>query len=146
MKYSHKLSDAVHILAFISIYGQADSGVDLSSGTIASSVESNPSLVRRMMSALVKAGLLTSRPGTVSPKLARPLAHITLLEVYQAIESNQNLLHIDPKTNPDCIVGGNIQETLNHYYQNVQTAAETAMAAVTLDMIVSDILERNARA
>ena len=55
MKYSHKLSDAVHILAFVSIYADGD----LSSGAIAASIEANQSMVRQMMAKLVKAGLLT---------------------------------------------------------------------------------------
>jgi len=53
-------------------------------------------------------------------------------------------LHVDPKTNPDCVVGGNIQETLNQVYADVQTAAEQQMAQVTLAAIMGDILARQA--
>ena len=67
MKYSHKLSDAIHILAYIDIY--ADS--DLSSKAIAASVESNPSVVRSLSSDLRKAGLIKSRQGVASPELAK---------------------------------------------------------------------------
>ncbi|MFC6170827.1 Rrf2 family transcriptional regulator [Loigolactobacillus jiayinensis] len=140
MKYSHKLSDAVHILTFVEICKDGDP----SSNTIASSVESNPSLVRRLMSLLVKANLLTSQPGKVATKLARPAETITLLDVYQAIEDNQQLLHVDEKTNPRCIVGGNIQDTLNVVYDHVQQAAENSMNQVTLQAIIDDILVRNA--
>lgn len=112
MKYSHKLSDAVHILAYVYIYADGD----LSSKAIASSVETNQSMVRRMMSNLVRAGLLNSQPGKVELSLAKAPQDISLLDVYLAIEDNHNFLHIDDKTNPLCIVGGNIQETLNDVY------------------------------
>lgn len=141
MKYSNKLSDGVHILAYVDICKDGD----LSSNAIASSIESNPSLVRRMMSRLKKAGLLVSQPGVVAPKLGRPVAEITLLDVYQAIEDNHNLLHVDEKTNPKCIVGGNIQQTLTGIYDKIQADAENSMAQVTLQYIIEDILVNNAK-
>ena len=48
MKYSHRLSDAVHILVYLEILGSA------SSSTIADSVNSNPSLIRRLIARMVK--------------------------------------------------------------------------------------------
>jgi DNA-binding IscR family transcriptional regulator len=138
MKYSHKLSDGVHILAYVDIYRDGD----LSSAAIASSIESNPSLVRRLMSRLVKAGLLKSQPGAVAPVLDRPAAAISLYDVYCAVEDNHNLLHVDEKTNPRCVVGGNIQDTLNDVYADIQNTAERKMASVSLQQIIDDILLR----
>ncbi|PMD69128.1 Rrf2 family transcriptional regulator [Companilactobacillus nuruki] len=141
MKYSNKLSDGVHILAYVEICKDGD----LSSAAIASSIESNPSLVRRMMSRLSKAGLLVSQPGVVAPKLARPADEISLLNIYRAIEDNQNLLHVDEKTNLKCIVGGNIQETLTGVYQKIQSDAEKSMSQVTLKDIIDSILVNNSK-
>ncbi|WP_125768055.1 Rrf2 family transcriptional regulator [Lapidilactobacillus wuchangensis] len=141
MKFSHRLSDAVHVLAFVMIY----QGGDLSSGMIAESIEANPSMVRRLMARLSKAGLLVSRAGSVDPKLGRPANEITLLDIYRSIEDNQRFLHIDEKTNPECIVGGNIQATLTEVYDEVQRAAEAKMATVTLADITGDILARHAQ-
>lgn len=141
MKYSHKLSDAVHILAYVDIYQDGD----LSSKMIAGSVESNPSLIRRLMSLLKKADLLSTQSGTVAPKLARPASEISLLDVYQALDEENNLLHIDPKTNPNCVVGGNIQEVLNSAYQQVQNSAEDKMREITLQNIIDDILVSQAK-
>ncbi|HCD06712.1 MAG TPA: transcriptional regulator [Lactobacillus sp.] len=138
MKYSNKLSDGVHILAYVEIYSDGD----LSSAAIANSIESNPSLIRRMMSRLKKAGLLSSQPGVVAPKLGRPADQISLLDIYRALEDNPNLLHVDEKTNLQCIVGENIQETLTDIYQKIQTDAEKSMSQVTLQSIIDDILVR----
>lgn len=141
MKYSHKLSDAVHILAYVDIF----KGGDLSSRAIADSIESNPSLIRRLMSMLSKAGLLTTQSGSVSPKLSCPAANISLLNIYQALDDSTTLLHVDDKTNLNCPVGRNIQQTLDQAYQQVQTAAENSMAQITLQGIIDDIVEREAQ-
>lgn len=52
MKYPTRLSDSVHILAFLALAPDAD----LSSEKIAQSVKTNPAYVRQLMSALRKGG------------------------------------------------------------------------------------------
>ncbi|MFD1392125.1 Rrf2 family transcriptional regulator [Lacticaseibacillus jixianensis] len=137
MQYSHKLSDAVHVLAYV----QIGAGWDRSSKQIATSIEANPSVVRRLMAQLVKGGLLTSHPGMVQPALARPASAISLLDIYRVVDSPV-LLHVDEKTNPQCPVGGNIQATLNEVYDGIQQAAEASMAAVSLQQIIDGIVDR----
>ena len=82
MKYSTRLSDAVHLLLFIHLEPDAD----LSSAAIAASIHTNPACVRQMMSRLREAGLLRSTQGRARPSLARDIGEITLLDVYQAVE------------------------------------------------------------
>lgn len=138
MRYSHRLSDAVHILAYIEIYRTGD----LSSTAIAQSVESNPGLVRRLMAALRSAGLLATQQGTATPALTRDPAYISLLDIYHAVEPDTPLLHVDDRTNPQCIVGGNIQETLRVAYASVQAAAEQQLATISLASLIADIQQR----
>lgn len=140
MKYSHKLSDAVHTLAYLAIFA----GEDRSSTQIAASIEANASVVRKLMADLKRAGLILTRPGTADPVLSRKPAEINLKQVYYAVEMNHDLLHVDPKTNPACLVGANIQETLNEAYDQVQAAAEAEMEQITLQMIIDGILARHA--
>ncbi|MFD0898677.1 Rrf2 family transcriptional regulator [Loigolactobacillus binensis] len=138
MKYSHKLSDAIHILAYLIIYKNDD----LSSKAIAASIEANASVVRNLMSDLRRAGLIKTQPGIASTTLSVEPDQITILDVYQAINMDHNLLHIDPKTNPRCIVGGNIQDTLNMYYADIEATAFQRMKEITLQAITDDILAR----
>ncbi|WP_024747520.1 Rrf2 family transcriptional regulator [Levilactobacillus namurensis] len=138
MRYSHRLSDAVHILAYVEIYRDGD----LSSQAIAASVESNPALVRRLMGALRQAELLATQRGSAQPHLLRDPATMSLLDIYRAVEPDGDLLHVDDRTNPQCIVGGNIQETLRGAYQQVQRAAENQMAQITLAELISEIQVR----
>lgn len=133
MKYSTKLSDAVHIMAFVAI----NQDFDLSSNAIAASVQTNPAFVRQIMMKLRKAGLMSSVTGHAKPTLTKPADRITLLDIYKAVEGNKPLLHLDTHTNPECGVGMNIQLALQDYYQEVQEAAEQRMEEITLQDIIA---------
>lgn len=139
MKFSHKLSDAIHILAYLDIFKDGDR----SSKQIAASIEANPSVVRSLMSDLRRAGLIQSQQGAPNATLAKDPANITLLDVYHALNMNHDLLHIDPKTNPNCLVGANIQDTLNEVYAQVQVVAEAQLQATTLQDVITGILHRH---
>lgn len=132
MKYSTKLSDAIHIMAFIALYPDTD----LSSTAIAKSIHTNPAFVRQIMLLLKKAGLIQTIAGHATPSLTKPPSQITLLELYHAIEGTKPLLHLDTHTNPECGVGVNIQLSLQKYYDDIQSTAEEKMSTITLQNIL----------
>lgn len=142
MKISTRFSDSIHILAFISIY---QGKVPLTSDNIANSVETSPVVVRRIMSQLKKAGLITTVHGAADPKLAQYPTDISLYDVFLAIEHDQHLFTVDDKTNPECIVGGNIQDTLRYYYEQVETAAKAKLARISLADIIDSIIVKQAQ-
>ena len=125
MKYSTKYSDAIHILAYIEML----KGTDLSSDRIAQSVETNPAYVRRIMSDLRTAGLIESQRGKAEPKLLKKPEEITLLDIYSSVEKDQRLLHIDKKTNPNCLIG----------YERLQKKIELEMQQITLADIIDKL-------
>ena len=134
MKYSTRVSDAVHVLAFIAL----NPVNSLTSEKIAESIRTNPGYVRQLMSAMRVHELLFSVKGHPRPALSRDPSAISLLDVYRAVEGRQPLLHLDTHTNPECGVGVNIQLALQDYFDQVQKKAEDAMAQITLQ----DILDR----
>lgn len=138
MKYSTKLSDAVHILSFI----QINPSSDLSSTAIAKSVQTNPGFVRQIMMCLRGAGLIQSVTGHAKPTLTRNAKEITLLDIYRAVEGDKPLLHLDTHINPECGVGVNIQLALKEYYQTIQKAAEKEMNHVTLEDIIDTYYQK----
>lgn len=138
MKYSTRLSDAMHILVMIDLYG----GDRLSSDRIAKSVVMNPSSVRQFMCALRNAGIVESVKGHPMVSLARPAPEITMLDVYRAVEGGKPLLHLDTNTNQACGVGINIPIVLQDYYRQVQDAAEEAMSRITLQDVVDSFIAR----
>lgn len=136
MRVSTRFSDSVHILAFIKIYQDQL----LSSESIANSIETSPVVVRRLMSVLRENGLIATKKGTAEPKLAKDPREITLLDVYLAAEGERQLFTLDTNTNPDCIVGGNIQKVLGTYYEDAKMAALRKFNNVSLQDIIETIL------
>lgn len=137
MKVSTRFSDAIHLLAFIHIYkGQ----IPLTSENISGSIETSPVMVRKLMGELRKAGLIETKHGTPDPKLAKPTDRISLLDVYLAVEKDKPLFEIDHKTNPQCIVGGNIQGTLKEYYSQAEVAAKAKLNNIKLSDVIDTIL------
>lgn len=133
--YSTKLSDTLHLIAFICLVDDEP----LSSAAIAKSIQMNPAYVRQLMPLLKKAGLLSNTQGQANPVLTRTPEEITLLDVYRAVEGEKPLLHLDTHTNSDCGVGINIQLVISDFYDEVQTVAAQKMKEIT----IQDILARH---
>lgn len=136
MAISTRYSDAIHIMAYIDIYQKTK----LSSENIAKSVMTSPVVVRRIMSALQKARLIETTHGSPNPTLAKDPSDITLLDIYLAVEKDKPLFSVDPKTNPQCIVGSQIQDVLAQNYHEVQAAALGRLARITLQDIIDEII------
>ena len=137
MKFSHKLSDAVHLLAYIEIFPDDD----LSSRAIARSIVTNPSMVRSLMMDLRKAGLLKNKQGSAEPELAKKPEEISLYDIFAAVDMDHHLLHVDEDTEQKCPVGGNIQGPLAKAYAEVEEAAFAKMREISLQEIVDQIKE-----
>lgn len=142
MKASTRFSDSIHILAFINIY---QGKLPLTSNNIASSIETSPVVVRRLMSQLRKAGLLNTVHGAAEPTLNKDPAEISLYDIYLAVEDDPYLFTIDRKTNPACIVGGNIQTTLQEVYHQAEVAAAAKLAQTSLQDIIDNIQVKQAQ-
>lgn len=137
MKHSTKVADAVHILVLIALDES-----DLSSQGIAKSIATNPAVIRRLMSALRRGGLLHTVQGKALPALSRSPEEITLLDIYRAMEESTPLLHLDTHTNPECLAGVNIQLALQDSYDRLQKTFEEEMKQITLQQIMQDYNRR----
>ncbi|WP_042299177.1 Rrf2 family transcriptional regulator [Paraburkholderia kururiensis] len=139
MNTSSRFAFAVHVLALLA----QQEGVPLSSEIIAGSVNTNPALIRRLLTMLAQAGLTTSQLGAGGGALlARAPEDITLLEVYRAVEDSQLFgLHRE-EPNPACMVGRNIQQVLRGIMDDAQRAMEASLAARTVADTFSDVVRR----
>ena len=90
MAMSTKLSVAIHILSLIETGPQEQ----VTSEYIASSVNTNPVVVRRLMSQLKKAGLIHSMRGANKNTLLKKPEEISLYEIYTAVELEREIFNI----------------------------------------------------
>jgi Rrf2 family protein len=136
MAESCRFAFAVHILAVLA--RQPESGV--TSQALAGSVNTNPVVVRRLLSALQKADLIVTQKGAgAGSRLGRSPEAISLAEIYRAVEPEANVGGMHPQQ-PDqrCCVGRKIQEALREVFEEAQHALEDALARRTL----ADVVER----
>ena len=143
MKISSRFTVAVHVLALISF----DDYGNLTSRQIADSVNTNPVVIRRLMTKLKEAEFIDVSQGNSGIELVKPLRDITLFDVYKAVEvvEERELFQIHEDTNIKCVVGANIQMVLEVILENAQAAMEGVLKNVTLENIVSKIIEYDKR-
>lgn len=140
IKISTRFSVAIHILSFLSI------GKDMicTSELVASSVNTNPVVIRRVTGMLKKAGLVKVNFGYGGTYLLKPIDEITLLDVYRSVEvvTEGQLFQIHEDTNLDCIVGANIQDVLSIILKKVEISMEDVLASFTIKDVVDGILKK----
>ncbi|RSL34805.1 Rrf2 family transcriptional regulator [Salibacterium salarium] len=124
-----RLSVAIHILSLLATQPQQR----LTSEFIAGSVQTNPVVVRRISGLLRKEGLISTHAGISGAILTKEPRYITLLDIYNAVFSEDNLFSIHDNPNPDCPVGKEIQQTLNHSFARAENAMKNELAAQTLE-------------
>ncbi|KAA0547460.1 Rrf2 family transcriptional regulator [Bacillus sp. BGMRC 2118] len=137
MSISSRFAVGIHILALIELNNV---GVTTSE-FLATSVNTNPAVIRKLMGMLKKAGLIEVHPGIAGAKLAKELSSITLFDVYKAVNvvQEKELFSIHESTLPDCLVGRNIQNTIEPLFTAAQLAMENVLRNVTLEDVVKDI-------
>ena len=106
----------------------------VTSDFLAASINTNPVIVRKILSQLKNAGLINVARGTGGITFTRPPADITFLDVYEAIEpvENGDLFHFHEAPNPACPVGRNIHGLLDGKLLAIQSAMETEMKKYTI--------------
>lgn len=127
---SSRVAVAVHVLAILTWRR----GEAVSSQQIARSVNTNPVVVRRIVGALRRAGLVEVQPGSAGgARLARAPEEITLLEVYRSVEDGEPLFALHPQPPcRDCGVGANIQSALCGVFGEAQSAMEAVLGRATV--------------
>ncbi len=101
MQISSRFTVAIHILAALEI------GNDkvCTSEVIASSIQNNPVVVRRIIGMLKKAKLVGVNIGCGAAYLLKSVKDITLFDVYKAVDvvEDEKLFQIHENTNQECI-------------------------------------------
>ena len=127
---------AVHVLAVLA-YKEGDR---VSSSFLASSVNTNPVIIRRLLLALQRAKLVETRKGPgFGSRLNRSPARISLAEIYQAVECEVPFVLPRKKANDGCPVGRGISSAMRDVFSSAQHALEQELAKTTLASFVQTV-------
>ena len=140
MSANSRLTIAAHALAWIGLYQRQGHEV-ATSEQIASSANTNPVVIRRLLGDLRRAGLVESRRGVGAGwTLARDLESMTLLDVYEAVEPGPLFALHRATPDPGCVVGHGIQPAMRRVYDGIEETLRRELARVTLQDVLQDVL------
>ena len=132
MQISSRFTIALHIFTCVETF---KNDYKITSDFLAGSINTNPVIIRKILTQLKNAGLITVARGTGGISPTRPLKEISCYDVYQAIEpvENGDLFNFHSSPNPQCPVGKNIHALLDDKLKTIQLAMENEMKKYTLD-------------
>ncbi|WP_456082329.1 Rrf2 family transcriptional regulator [Leptotrichia sp.] len=138
MQISSRFTIALHIFACVEVFRDE---YRITSDFLAGSINTNPVIIRKILTKLKSAGLITVARGTGGIEVTKPLKEITFYDVYVAIEplENNKLFNFHKNPNPECPVGKNIHKLLDSKLETIQKAMENEMRKYTLEGLGSEI-------
>lgn len=136
MQFSSRMTIAVHILLAIAEFADKEK---TTSTFLAQSVNVHPVIIRNTLGKLKAAGIVHVRAGEGGATLANDPQKITLLDIFEAVEKEEDLFHFHEHPNPQCPVGKNMHAILDQRLISIQNAMRKEMRAITLQDLINDM-------
>lgn len=129
---------AVHVLTLLA----KSDGQASTSDFIASSVQTNAVVVRRILGRLREAGFVSAVPGPGGGfVLAVEPRALTLRQVYEAV-AERGLIAVHEDANPRCPVGRNIGRLLEEVAGEAEEALRESLSGTTIETLVRRVTRR----
>ena len=137
MQISSRFTIAIHVLVCIETF---KNDYKVTSEFLASSVNVNPVVIRRLLQQLKRAGIIHVKRGSGGTDIEKPLNEITLFDVYNAVECVEDgeLFHFHENPSQLCPVGKNIHAILDVRLEEIQKAMEKEMKSISIQDIMND--------
>lgn len=133
MAANSQFAMAVHVLTMLARHGNEN----LKSERIAESVNTNPVVVRRMLSQLASAGLVTSQTGALGgTRLAKPAEEISLCSIYKAVSCGEVFALHARGPNMDCPIGRGIESVLCNLQKEIEKSVGEKLGQYSLATVI----------
>ena len=131
MQISSRFAIALHIFAAIDVFGDE---YKLTSSFLSGSIQTNPVIVRNILSQLKDAGLVDVARGTGGASLAKAPEEISFYDIFVAVEAVEDgmLFKFHKNPNPECPVGRNIHALLDDMLVDIQDALKQELKLYTV--------------
>jgi len=136
MRIGYQYTVGIHILLMVAFLKEDK----ITSEKVATSIECNPVIVRKVFSKLSKAGLLRPGMGRARTELGRPADRITLYDIFVATETEnaEKVFRMYP-VNTRCPVGGKIHDLLSFRFESAKNAMMTELSKTTIADLASEL-------
>ncbi|NYH77523.1 Rrf2 family transcriptional repressor of oqxAB [Actinopolyspora biskrensis] len=129
-----RFSSALMAMLILAV-AEEDGTPTLSSAQLAERMDTNASLVRKLLVPLAQAELVVCTKGRAGgARLARPAAEITLAEIYRCSTGDKPLWNCRSGNEQDCRVAANVQS----YFAELTAEAEQAVLGALGDRTLAD--------
>ena len=125
MQFSSRMTIAAHILLAIAEFADKE--------------KTTSTFLRNTLGKLKAAGIVHVRAGEGGATLANDPQKITLLDIFEAVEKEEDLFHFHEHPNPQCPVGKNMHAILDQRLISIQNAMRKEMRAITLQDLINDM-------
>jgi Rrf2 family transcriptional repressor of oqxAB len=144
LEYMVDVRFATALQVMLSLAYAERSGVKtLSSAQLAEGLAANPSLVRKLLVSLVRAGLVTSLLGKHGGvQLGRAAATITLRDIYVSALNEKPILSARPDVPHRCLISSNIEKVFAEISADIEDAVQSRLSARTLAQILDETIQR----
>jgi Rrf2 family protein len=135
MSSNSRFTVATHILTLL-----ASTDEPVSSDEIAVSVNTNPVVIRRLLSEMAKAGLVQTQQGSGGgSRLSRSADSISLADIYRAMEPGSLFGMHRHAPNPTCEIGSNIQSVMGTVFDQADQAVVGIFGQISLAQILQSV-------
>lgn len=138
MAANSQFAVAIHVLTILAKAGDER----VKSDFIAGSVNTNPVVIRRLLSNLQETGLVVSQVGAAGgTSLAKQPKDIRLSEVYRSLPCGEVFALHSKEPNQDCPVGRNMAAFLCGLQKEIDRSIEEKLHQYTLRDVIEKIAE-----
>lgn len=138
MAANSQFSVAVHVLTILA----RNTDGRVKSDYIAGSVNTNPVVIRRLLSSLQELGMVSSQVGAAGGTyLAKLPKDIRLSEIYKAVSCGEVFALHPNKPDENCPVGKNIEAVLCGLQKEIDKSIEEKLSQYTLRDIIEKLEE-----
>ena len=140
MRINTKCSIALHCLIVIH---ECEGRQKVTSELLAQSTGCNPAAIRSILSALQKAGIITTTRGVGGAVMNVSPEDLTVWRVYSAVEPDKlgQFIAMHPRPSEECPVGCRIHSVLDRSYQGIIDSVRKTMEETTLKNILDIFYE-----
>ena len=136
MAHNLTYATAIHILTILA----SRDGEWVTSEGMARSVQTNPGLVRRVLSQLSVAALIETKAGPQGgARLARPMHLINLAEVYEAVVQEPVLKKSNREPNKTCEISCGIGNVLEGVFSDAERAMRNQLKQTTIKDVLKQL-------
>lgn len=114
-----------------------------SSKELASSLNTNPVVVRRLLVDLQKAGLLQTLTGrTGGARLAKPTSSITLYDIYKAVDDGEVFAFNPNDPNKSCALSCEMKSVLEPIFESARRALDENLRKTKLSEVLARLAKK----